>query len=157
MFEVAQTTPGHKVPGNKFWSIEKNSNAVFGMLTNGAGKDSPGVKYLGDFLTWEACWAACNASEATPCTAFTYGPFNGEDKGCYQPLTTHTQRYTQGVRSGYGPTPDSESAGSLLFGRGGNQGGEGNDAAGEWYIENVYEVRDVAERSAALQLNNCRC
>ena len=26
---------------------------------------------------------------------------------------------------------------TFLFGRGGNQGGEGNDGAGEWFIENV--------------------
>jgi hypothetical protein len=140
MFEVAKTTPGHKVPGDKHWSILKNSNAVFGMLTNGPGKDSPGVKYLGDFPNYEKCWAACNAS-ATPCKAFTYSPFSGSDKGCFQPLAHHTQQYTAGARSGYGPTVDSETTGDFLFGRGGNQGGEGNDGAGEWYIENVFEVR----------------
>ena len=113
------------------------------MLTAGPGKDSPGVKFLGDFPDFEKCWAACNASEAGPCTAFTYAPFSGKDKGCYQPLGRHTQEYTAGVRSGYGPTPDSETAGDFLFGRGGNQGGEGNDGAGEWYIENVYEELDA--------------
>ena len=31
---------------------------------------------------------------------------------------------------------------TFLFGRGGNQGGEGNDGAGEWFIENVMEELD---------------
>ena len=35
------------------------------------------------------------------------------------------------------------SDGNLTFGRGGNQGGEGNDRASEWWIEGVAEELDA--------------
>merc|ERR1719150_1277716 len=44
------------------------------------------------------------------------------------------------VRSGRGP---HNEGGKLLFGAGGNQGGEGNDEAGEWWIDNVFEELDA--------------
>jgi hypothetical protein len=40
---------------------------------------------------------------------------------------------------GAGPTPEKPGVSSYVFGAGGNQGGEGNDAAGEWFIENIFE------------------
>eukprot|EP01043_Picozoa_sp_COSAG02_P103813 COSAG02_NODE_39813_length_412_cov_1.290735_2_plen_64_part_00 len=44
-----------------------------------------------------------------------------------------------GVISILGPQPERAGASTYVFGAGGNQGGEGNDAAGEWFIENIYE------------------
>ena len=38
--------------------------------------------------------------------------------------------------------PESPGQRTYIFGAGGNQGGEGNDAAGEWFIENVKEELD---------------
>lgn len=37
----------------------------------------------------------------------------------------------------------STSDGNLTFGKGGNQGGEGNDAASEWWVEGVAEELDA--------------
>lgn len=44
-----------------------------------------------------------------------------------------------GVISVLGPQPEQPGVRSYIFGAGGNQGGEGNDAAGEWFIENIFE------------------
>ena len=44
-----------------------------------------------------------------------------------------------GVISVLGPQPERAGESTYVFGAGGNQGGEGNDVAGEWFIENVYE------------------
>lgn len=52
----------------------------------------------------------------------------------------------------YSPTPqDSVTSavgprsigGKFTFGRGGNQGGEGNDAAGEWFVEGLFAELDA--------------
>jgi hypothetical protein len=39
------------------------------------------------------------------------------------------------VITGLGPQPAQPGAQTFLFGAGGNQGGEGNDEAGEWCAE----------------------
>ena len=87
----------------------------------------------------------------------SYKVFGLKDKGCYGILKGHgaglrTGKGCEFVTTGVGPQPAEPGAQTFLFGAGGNQGGEGNDKAGEWFIENVFEeCVDTHTRHAYLQ------
>ena len=143
MFEVESAVPGKQID---HWQLFKDSNAVAGLVP--APKQSnDGVKYLGEFESYEECWGACNATETSGgCPAFAWHSPQFEDpvwrKQCYSRLDGFSAPAQAGVVSGQGP---HLSGGSFKFStkRGGNQGGEGNDAGGEWFITNVLEELDA--------------
>merc|ERR1712195_340905 len=138
MFEVESAVPGKQID---HWQLFRDSNAVSGLVP--APKQSnDGVKYLGEFESYEECWGACNK---TGCPAFAWHSPQFKDaawrKQCYA-VQEFSDTPQTGVVSGQGP---HLSGGSFVFStkRGGNQGGEGNDAGGEWFITNVLEELDA--------------
>ena len=145
MFEVGKSTSaGPPVPAVDHWTLHENTNAAWGQITGGPGTSTPDCKYLGSFDTLNGCWAACNASA---CKEFVYKPFGVKDNGCYS-MTSGKAPLRTGpgcahVVTGVGPQPAHAGPQTFLFTGGGNQGGEGNDKAGEWYIENVFEELDA--------------
>ena len=142
MFEVDSYTGGNST-AHRSWSVEQGQNNVWGKVPV-ARESTATVKYLGQKLSANDCWAACNASQFK-CNDFTFHQLDFPDKGfaggCYTDLTGGWGPTAQPmVISGRGPHSDSNS--SFTFGAGGNQGGEGNEGAGEWYIEGVKEEMD---------------
>ena len=119
------------------WTIFNNTNDIAGLLPS-PRTSNQAVKYLGDFLTADACWAACNR---TNCSVFTYHSpqFHAQGggswaKGCYSRTDGAWAPGAQvNVTSGRGPEP---APGAFVFGRGGNQGGEGSDTGAEYFVEN---------------------
>ena len=141
MFEVDSYT---KDNATETWAVMDNLNNVFGKVTGGPKTSSATVKYLGEFETAAACWAACNASKAGECLDWTWHhtdyPQADWARQCYFTVGGEwSPSPDPGVTSARGP----HSSGHFTFGRGGNQGGEGNQAAGEWFIENVAEELDA--------------
>ena len=144
MFEVDSHTSGNTSKASG-WVVEEGQNNIFGKVP--APKVSTdSVKYLGQFKSETACWAACNAS-TVKCDDWTWHHLDFDDGmfagGCY---------FTVGGE--WSPTPEpkitsargpySTSTGHFNFGAGGNQGGEGSEGAGEWFIEGVKEELDQA-------------
>ena len=144
MFEVDSytSTPNSTV---ETWSVSEGENNIFGKIDT-PKTSSDTVKYLGEFKTATECWAACNATKIAKCEDWTwhhptfpqpewasqcYFTVGGEWSPTPQPLITSAQG------------PHSTGGGHFTFGRGGNQGGEGNEGAGEWFIENVIEELDA--------------
>jgi hypothetical protein len=148
MFEVAKVEKSTPIPAHG-WTVHNGTNAIFGLA--GAPKASnENVHFLGEFDSLNACWAACNATKIAKCEELAWHEpsFNQPEwrKQCYMLVGPEAGRIplTQqpGVVSVLGPQPERAGASTYVFGAGGNQGGEGNDAAGEWFIENVYEELD---------------
>jgi hypothetical protein len=143
MFEVESAASGTVVPD---WRIYHNTNAISGLVPS-PGSSTGDATYLGDFQTMDGCWAACNKTGITACPAFawhslTFGQVEWR-KGCYARLGGGFKAPAQdGVESGWGP---HSSGGSFKFStkRGGNQGGEGSDKGGEWFVTNVIEELDA--------------
>jgi len=92
------------------------------------------------------CWAACNQTGIEACPAWVWHSLTFDDpswrRGCYARLGGFTPAKQDGVLSAWGP---HTTGGSFKFSskRGGNQGGEGNDSGGEWFITNVIEELDA--------------
>ena len=130
----------HTVTNNS-WSTYTNMNNIYGQVP-GPRLNTSSVTYLGQFKTSTECWAACNAS-MHPCRTWTFHELTFDPAwagGCYtHPDGTWAPVAEAGVTSARGPATIS----ALHFGRGGNQGGEGNDQAAEWFIENVMEELDA--------------
>ena len=144
MFEVSKMGPkAPDVPASG-WTISKDTNAIFGLASAPKANNSQ-VQFLGEFETLEGCWGACNATEG--CTEFAWHETTFDPswaKQCYQAISGKAPlAVDKRVTSGLGPQPARKGEASFLFGAGGNQGGEGNDGAGEWYIENVLEELDA--------------
>jgi hypothetical protein len=88
------------------------------------------------------CRSACNASRTCGSFAWHTPSFNDPQwaNGCYALHGQAWQSTAQpGVISGRGP---HTSGVGYRFDAGGHQGGEGNEAGGEWFIEGVYEELD---------------
>jgi len=142
MFEVDSTTPASAV---KQWTLYPDSNAIYGLVAS-PKMSSKQVQFLGEFDSSTACWAACNASTACPAWVWHSQQFSDPAwrRQCYARLDGGFGRTAQqGVESAEGP---HSQGGDFIFStkRGGNQGGEGNDAAGEWFVTNVFEELDDA-------------
>eukprot|EP00035_Acanthoeca_spectabilis_P013153 m.239199 g.239199 ORF g.239199 m.239199 type:complete len:861 (-) comp15817_c0_seq1:1074-3656(-) len=145
MFEVddyhVNTTQGSTV-----WSIQQNQNNVYSKVSV-PGQDTSEVKFLGTFTSETECWQACNTSKKGLCTDWTWhhndfgGAFSGQ---CYFTVGGDWDPKAQPkVTSARGPY---NASGYFEFGAGGNQGGEGNENAGEWYIEgNLEDLDDLNE------------
>jgi hypothetical protein len=128
-------------PGQTTWVVRNNTNGIYGLLP-APRTSNAAVKYLGDVSHSDACWAKCNATAA--CNDWTWHTPSfpgGWGKGCYTTRDGAARANPQlGVVAGQGPLPGSPE---LFFHSGGNQGGEGNDAAGEWWIEGVAAELDA--------------
>jgi hypothetical protein len=139
MFEVGKKqTPPSTV---KTWSVYENTNAIFGQVP--APKTSTDqVAYLGEFETQDRCWKACNTS--TACHGWAWHTTSFDPSWAKQCYGLKSQRWAahddDGVVSGRGPHTEG---GTYFFSAGGNQGGEGNEAAGEWWIEGAEEELDA--------------
>ena len=151
----------------KTWGVFPDTNAVSGKVPAPRANTSA-VSYLGDFDTRDGCWAACNASSAAaaaaastsasgsaagssgvpskPCTAFAWHSTTFDDpqwrRGCYALHSDRDWASTpqDGVVSARGP---HSSGVGYRFNGGGHQGGEGDDAGGEWFIEGVMQELDA--------------
>ncbi len=143
MFRVASTTPGG--PAVKTWTRFNATNAISGDVPSpGASTDT--VKYLGSFDAAADCDKACKALASATCTAWTWHEPSfspGWAKGCYGRVDGDWVATPQdNVISARGPhTPGP----TFVFdtAQGGNQGGEGNEGAGEWFVENLREELDA--------------
>ena len=128
------------------WKIYRNTNTVSGLVPGNTPKSSSDtIKYLGEFDSSQACWAACNAS-SFGCPAWAWHSPEFDDpqwrRQCYSRLDGGFDDVPQqGIESAWGP---HSIGGGFAFSskRGGNQGGEGNDGAGEWFVTNVVEELD---------------
>eukprot|EP00041_Stephanoeca_diplocostata_P024838 m.639093 g.639093 ORF g.639093 m.639093 type:complete len:968 (-) comp22611_c1_seq2:259-3162(-) len=140
MFEVAGVDA--PTPPVTTWQVYDGENNIYNLVPS-PGKNSSEVLYLGKFNTANECWAACNASRIA-CNDWTWHhlDFSADWAGeCFTRLNgTWGPTAQQGVTSARGPHQDPEA---FIFGRGGNQGGEGNDAAAEFWIDNVFEELDA--------------
>eukprot|EP01065_Artemidia_motanka_P009903 TRINITY_DN1513_c0_g1_i2.p1 TRINITY_DN1513_c0_g1~~TRINITY_DN1513_c0_g1_i2.p1 ORF type:complete len:956 (+),score=352.44 TRINITY_DN1513_c0_g1_i2:69-2870(+) len=139
MFSVgSQTAPGTV----STWTVYQNQNAVYGQVP-GPKISTADVAYLGEFDSADACWAKCNATQ--PCSAFAYHTkdFDADwARQCYaiKSQANWSPHGDSNVVSGRGP---HRSGGTHTFNGGGHQGGEGNDAAGEWFVEGAEEELDA--------------
>lgn len=138
MFEVASGTSTEPTVG---WTFQQNMNNVFSKVPV-PKQDSDEAGYLGTFNTAQECWAACNASKIK-CSDFTWHQLDFNDPawrgGCYFTYDGEWSPTQQAnVISAHGP----QSFSAFEFGAGGNQGGEGNEGAGEWFVEGVKEELD---------------
>ena len=143
MFEVSEFSPGTHVDK---WTVYPNTNAISGEVPSPGGS-TPTVKFLGNFNTQEGCSNACKtlAVETGACHSWTWHEpsFAGWGKGCYGHIDTAFDPTPQhGIVSGRGPYTTGPT---LTFSteRGGNQGGEGNNHGGEWFIEGVEAELDA--------------
>jgi len=130
----------------------------------GPKQSSDVVKYLGEFGSADECWAACNKSFASVslqqnltaadaahaingCPGFAYHTpeFAQAEwrRQCYSTTNGDFSAADTGVTSGQ---PPHSGGAKFTFStkRGGNQGGEGNDEGGEWFVSNVKEELDAA-------------
>ena len=138
------------------WQVFPNMNNVASRApaspgipaSPGCGKDCT-VKFIGVFNTTDECWAAVNASAAGPFHSFTWHsmefplPYRGH---CYGDTSfTWLDRKQENIVSAKAPgwAPDGDSGSTLMFSRGGTQGGEGVTGGEAWYIENVLEELDI--------------
>ena len=141
MFGVGkEIEPAHKVTQ---WAVHPNTNAVSSRVPV-PKQNASGIVYLGEKESQDACFAACNAT-AGLCTSWTYHEpsFPSADwaKGCYILTDSSWQNVPQDhVVSARGPHSDGIG---YTFDAGGHQGGEGNEAGGEWFIENIQEELDA--------------
>lgn len=144
MFEVDAFVPPSSnatVP----WTVYEGQNNIFGKVTT-PKVDTATVKYLGDFDSADDCFRACNTStKGVPCSDWTWhhSDFPSADyrRGCYFTVGGEWSPTTEAlVSSARGP---HKPLGHFAFGAGGNQGGEGNDEAGEWFIEGIQEELDA--------------
>jgi hypothetical protein len=126
------------------WTVYTAQNNVFGKVAT-PRVDTDAVKYLGDFESADDCFKACNSSVKGPCSDWTWHhtdfPSPDYAKGCYFTVGgewSPTQEHL--VTSARGPHKES---GYFTFGAGGNQGGEGSETAGEWFIEGIQEELDA--------------
>eukprot|EP01045_Picozoa_sp_COSAG04_P052220 COSAG04_NODE_22141_length_360_cov_1.337165_1_plen_98_part_01 len=85
MFEVDQYMVNSSLT-RQSWDIFNNTNDIGGLLPQPRTSNAA-VRYLGDFTSAEACWAACNR---TNCSVFTFHSpaFHAQGdgawaKGCY--------------------------------------------------------------------------
>jgi len=139
MFEVGQNQSApHEV---KVWSVSKDVNAIYGQVP-GPKASTDLVAYLGEFASQDGCWGACNASSACHGWAWHTPSFDASwAKQCYGLKTqSWAPQADVGVVSGRGP---HREGGVYTFSAGGNQGGEGSDEGGEWWIEGAEEELDA--------------
>eukprot|EP01065_Artemidia_motanka_P009904 TRINITY_DN1513_c0_g1_i3.p1 TRINITY_DN1513_c0_g1~~TRINITY_DN1513_c0_g1_i3.p1 ORF type:complete len:935 (+),score=335.66 TRINITY_DN1513_c0_g1_i3:85-2889(+) len=140
MFEVGQQTASVNYT---HWTVKQNTNAVWGMVPS-PKQNTTDVAFLGEFGSADECWAACN--NTAKCSAFAYHTASFSDPSwrqqCYGVLkvVNRAAKEEVGVVSGLGPHVEG---GELLFSGGGNQGGEGDDFAKEWFVEGVEEELDA--------------
>jgi len=138
MFEVDSMSDVTNVNN---WTSYNNSNNVFGLVTT-PGQSNDDVTFLGTFGTEQECFAACQKN--SNCKDYTWHhpdfpqqPYRSQcyfaNHGMWNP---HSQT---GITSARGPHIEG---GLFKFGAGGNQGGEGNEKAGEWFVTNVQEELD---------------
>ena len=143
MFEIAGAAPGARVDN---WTVYDNTNGISGLVPSpGASTDT--IKYLGQFKTQSACDKACKAIvEDLTCHAWTWHEPSFDPswrEGCYAHVDEAFSAAPQGgVVSARGPHGTGPSF-TFSTERGGNQGGEGNDAGGEWFIEGVKAELDA--------------
>jgi len=141
MFGIGKAVePAHETDE---WAIFPDTNAIAGRVPT-PKTNASGVNYLGSFSSQKACFAACNAS-STPCLSWVWHAADFPDaewaQGCYSLLDASWQGTAQQhVVSGRGPHSDGVG---YTFEAGGHQGGEGNQAGGEWFISNVKEELDA--------------
>ena len=145
MFEI----DGYNVTGGTVdtWTVHPKQNNVYGKVPV-PKQDSETVKFLGTFQSQEACAAACNSSMATKkvnCSDWTWHSTEFGDPlwngGCYFTLDgVWGPTQEDNVTSARGPHGPEKA---FVFGAGGNQGGEGSETAGEWWIDNVFEELDA--------------
>ena len=121
--------------------------SISGLVPN-PGQSTDTVKYLGQFTSKEGCDAACKAlrgGEACHGWAWHETTFDDEAwrEGCYGHTdTAFVATPQENVVSAQGP----HSTGSVFTfstKRGGNQGGEGNNEGGEWFVEGVKAELDA--------------
>ena len=127
--------------GSTQWVQYPNQNNIFGKVTT-PKTSNDAVKYLGTFKSTTACFAACNATKS--CEDWTFHDPKFQDPnwagGCYYTVNGEWgPQPEQMVTSARGPHVPS---GYFKFGAGGNQGGEGNEGAGEWWVEGLQEDLD---------------
>lgn len=138
MFEVGNSAPGSQVDT---WTVYPSTNSISGQVP-APGQSTKSIKFLGNFDTQEACDAACKGS-STPCKGWTWHETTFDKawaKGCYGHKDDNWGATHQAdVVSARGPHVVGPK---FHFSAGGNQGGEGNDGAGEWFIEGVREELD---------------
>ena len=127
------------------WTVYGNTNSISGLVpAPGASTDT--IKYLGQFKTQGACDKACKAMADAPCHAWTWHEPSFDQswrEGCYAHVDeAFSASPEDGVVSARGPHSTGPSF-TFSTERGGNQGGEGNDAGGEWFIEGVKAELDA--------------
>eukprot|EP01062_Namystynia_karyoxenos_P023974 TRINITY_DN19300_c0_g1_i1.p1 TRINITY_DN19300_c0_g1~~TRINITY_DN19300_c0_g1_i1.p1 ORF type:complete len:935 (+),score=273.61 TRINITY_DN19300_c0_g1_i1:66-2870(+) len=138
MFEVG----AEKAPTTVGWTVYDGQNAVFGKVP-GPNQNTSDVKFVGVHDSSDSCWAACNATGS--CKAWTWHSASYPDepwrKHCYAIVVDMWSPTAEGdVVSGRGP---HKTGGELTFSDGGHQGGEGDEAGGEWFIEGPEEELDA--------------
>ena len=137
MFEVDDVELGNRTTT---WTRHDNENNVYGLAA--ARINSTDVLYLGQFKSADDCGRACNATGKCHTWTWHSPAFGDADwrEGCYSRRDgAYAPTSERDVISAVGP----QTNGKLKFGRGGNQGGEGNDGAGEWFIEGLMAELDA--------------
>ena len=153
MFEIADVTEGTVVAN---WTQYEGVNAISGLVP-GPGQSTTTIKYLGQFTSKGGCDKACKGLHLLPggavggvaartCHAWTWHEKTFDPAwrgGCYAHTdTAFTATPQVGVVSARGPHSTGPKF-TFSTKRGGNQGGEGDDAGGEWFVEGVKAELDA--------------
>ena len=110
----------------------------------------------GHWYTWMFQVGAANQTRPVPAGSSCAADHGNSTPCCNQPGTPVGLQFQCPANHPYcvgyvlnkhmgnctGQVPQKPSQ-TFFFDAGGNQGGEGNDAAGEWFIENVFEELDA--------------
>jgi len=142
MFSVNGSVPGAVVTA---WTLLDDVNSIAGLVPS-PGENTTQIKFLGNFPSRDACWRACNSSATAsePCFGFSWHTTLFDPAwatGCYKHIDSMWFATPEvGVQSGRAPHMESTT---YTFGAGGNQGGEGSETGGEWWVEGMLEELDA--------------